>query len=74
MVRNDLKMTANKSGSTEDLRKYKDQRNLVVKLNVRKKRENFVSIQSKTMENDKQFWKSVKPLFSNEILQEIESF
>ena len=58
-------MTANESGSTEDMRKYKDQRNLVVKLNIRKKREYFVSIQSKTMENDKQFWKSVKPLFSN---------
>ena len=45
--------------------RVKDQRNLVVKLNRRKKREYFESIQSKTIENDKQFWKSVKPLFSN---------
>ena len=63
MVRTNLKKVANKSGSTEDMRKYKDQRNLVVKLNRRKKREYFESIQSKTIENDKQFWKSVKPLF-----------
>ena len=65
MVRTNLKKIANKSGSTEDMRKYEDRRILVVKLNIRKKREYFESIQSKTIENDKQFWKSVKPLFSN---------
>ena len=36
MVRTNLKQAANKSGSMEDMRKYKDQRNLVVKLNIRK--------------------------------------
>ena len=41
MVRTNLKKIANKSGSTQDMRKYKDQRNLVVKLNIRKKREYF---------------------------------
>ena len=48
-----------------NIRKYKDQRNLVVKLNIQAKRQSFTSIQSKTMDNDKKFWKTVKPLFSN---------
>ena len=47
------------------LRKYKDQRNLVVKLNIQAKRQFFMSIQSKTIDNDEKFWKTVKPLFSN---------
>ena len=37
MVRTSLKKIANKSGSTEDTRKHKDLRYLVVKLNIRKK-------------------------------------
>ena len=37
----------------------------VVNLNKQIKRENFKSIQSKTIENDKKFCKTVKPLFSN---------
>ena len=41
MIRTKLKKISNKSGSTEDMRKYKDQRNLVLKLNVRRKREYF---------------------------------
>ena len=47
------------------LRKYKEQRNLVVKLNIQAKRQYFMSIQSKTIDNDKKFWKTVKPLISN---------
>ena len=47
------------------LRKYKDQRNLVVKLNIQAKRQFFMSMQSKTIDNDEKFWKTVKPLFSN---------
>ena len=66
MLRTELKKVANKSGSTEDIREYRDQRNLVVMLSRRMKREYFESIQSKTIENEKQFWKSVKQLISNE--------
>ena len=65
VIRTNLKKIASKNGSTEDMRKYKDQRNRVVKLNVRKKREYFESIQSRTINNDKLFRKSVKPLLSN---------
>ena len=60
-----LKKAANSSKREEDVRKYKDQRNLVVKLNIQAKRQYFMSLQSKTIDNDKKFWKTVKPLFSN---------
>ena len=36
-----------------------------MKLNIQVKRQYFMSIQSKTIGNDKKFWKAVKPLFSN---------
>ena len=60
-----LKKAANNSKREEDVRKCKEQRNLVVKLNIQAKRQYFMSIQSKTIDNDKKFWKTVKPLFSN---------
>ena len=64
-IRSSLKKVANNSKREEDVRKYKNQRNLVVKLNIQAKRQYFMSIQSKTIDNDKKFWKTVKPLFSN---------
>ena len=63
--RSTLKNIANRSKREEDIRKYKDQRNLGVKLNVKAKKQHFTSIQSKTIDNEKKFWKTVKPLFSN---------
>lgn len=63
--RSTLKKFANNSKREEDIRKFKDQRNLVVKLNIQAKRQYFMSIRSKTIDNDKKFWKTVKPLFSN---------
>ena len=60
-----MKDIANKTKREQDVRKLNDQRNLVVKLNVKAKRDYFKSIQSKSIENDKQFWKTVKPLFTN---------
>ena len=63
--RSTLKNIANRSKREEDVRKYKDQRNLVVKLNVKAKKQHFMSIQSKTIDNENKFWKTVKPLFSN---------
>ena len=46
-------------------RKYKDQRNPVVKLTLEAKNQHFMSIQAKLVDNDRKFWKTVKPLFSN---------
>ena len=65
MKRSTLKRIANKTMQEDDIRKYKDQQNLVVKLNIQSKRHHFRMIQSKTIENDKEFWKTAKPLFSN---------
>ena len=59
-----LKNFAIWSNREEDIRKYKDQRNLVLKLNVRARKQHFMSIQAKTVDNDRKFWKTVKPLFS----------
>ena len=45
-----LRTVANRSQREKDIREYKDQRNLVVKLNV-------MSIQAKTIDNEKHFEK-----------------
>lgn len=42
-----------------------NQKNLVVKLNRKSRRDFFKSIQSKKMQNDKHFWKTMKPLFTD---------
>ena len=65
MKRSNLKTIANKTKREDDIRKYKDQRNLVVKLNIQSKRNHFRMMQAKKIDNDKEFWKTVKPLFSN---------
>ena len=65
MLRTNLKNIANKTKREQDIRRFKDQRNLVVKLNVKAKRDDFKLIKSKSIENDKQFWKTVNPLFTN---------
>ncbi len=65
MRRSRLKNVANKTKRQEDIKRYRDQRNIVVKLNRNAKREYYRSIQAKSIKNDKKFWKTVKPLFSN---------
>ena len=65
MKRNRLKNIANKTKKDEDIKRYRAQRNLVVNLNTKTKRTYYKSIQAKSIENEKQFWKTVKPLFSN---------
>ena len=65
MKRTRLKNIANETKREEDIKRYREQRNLVVKVNTNTKRAYYKSIQAKSIENDKQFWKTVKPLFSN---------
>ena len=65
MKRSRLKNIANKTKKDEDIKRYRAQRNLVVNLNTKTKRTYYKSIQAKSIENDKQFWTTVKPLFSN---------
>ena len=61
-VRSQLKNKANKSQLTADLSKYKKQRNLVVKLNMKHKKEYFENLNAVT--NSKPSWDKCKPFFS----------
>ena len=63
--RSTLKRIANKTKREDDIRRYKDQRNLVVKLNIQSTRYNFRLMQLMRIDNDKVFWLTVKPLLSN---------
>ena len=54
---------ANKTGKTEDIGRYKQLRNKVVKLNKLAKMNFFRSLYVPNLTNDKRFWKTVKPLF-----------
>ena len=65
MKRTRLKKRANKTGNEEDIQKYKQQRNLIVNMNRKAKRDFYNSVDLKTADNDKKFWKAVKPMFSN---------
>ena len=65
MHRSRLKHIANKSGKKEDICRYKQQRNKVVKMNKLAKTEFYRSLDVSNLTNDKRFWKAVKPLFSN---------
>ena len=63
MKRSKLKNKANKTKSGDYLLKYKNQRNLVVKLNKNCKKEFFDNLEIKN--NSKLFWDKCKPYFSN---------
>ena len=57
MVRSKLKNKANKTKNSDDIARYRKQRNLVVNLNRRAKKSYF----NNSMHSSKSFWKSVKP-------------
>ena len=65
MTRSRLKNKVIKSGKEEDLKTYKKQRNLVLKLN-RKAKKNFLkrSISNNIKMKNKNVWKLCKPLFT----------
>ena len=65
MTRTRLRNQANRSGLDGDYKKYKRQRNLVVNMNRKAKRDFFHSLEANRIDNDKKFWKVVKPIFSN---------
>ena len=65
MLRSRLKNRANRTGNEEDIKKYKKQPNLVAKLNRASKCNFFKKLEPTNVENDRKFWKAVKPLFSN---------
>ena len=65
MTRSRLKNKANTRGKKEDLKAYKNQRNLVLKLN-RKAKKNFLKscISTNDKMKNKNFWKLCKPFFT----------
>ena len=65
MTRSRLKNKANKSGKEEDLKAYKKQRNVFLKLN-RKAKKNFLKscISTNDKMKNKNFWQLCKPFFT----------
>ena len=63
MKRSNLKNTANKSGKTEDKKRYKIQRNVVAKLNKKLKEAYFKEKLPKS-KDVKDFWNFYKPCFT----------
>ena len=58
-----LKRKASRTKQQEDIRKYRKQWNLVVKLNRETKLHNFNNLETST--NSKPFWDKCRPYFSN---------
>ena len=46
---------------------YKKQRNLCVSLLKKAKKDHFANLDTKSVTDNKKFWQTVKPLFSNEV-------
>ena len=64
-TRSRLKNIANKTKKETDINKFKSQRNLVLKVNRKLKRDFYKSVDPKKINTDKNFWKMVKPMVSN---------
>ena len=60
-----LKRVANESKNAADIAEYKKQRNIVVRLNKKAKREYFENLDPNEVGKNKVFWPTFKPLLSN---------
>ena len=65
MLRSRLKNNLNKQRSDENWDNYKKQRNFCVKLLRQTKEKYFSDINVKSISDNKKFWKTIKPFFSN---------
>ena len=65
MLRSRLKNNLNKQRSDENWNNYKKQRNFCVKLLCQTKEKIFSDINVKSISDNKKFWKTIKPFFSN---------
>ena len=70
MLRTRLKNRSVKTRNEADFQRCRLQRNLVVKLNKRAKREYFGNLDMNSIKDNKSFWKKLKPLFSNSMVSE----
>ena len=65
MLRIQLKKKFNSNKSEENSKKYKQQRNYCVKILQKTKMEYFQNMDVNKIIDNKMFWKTVKPRFSN---------
>ena len=65
MLRSKLRNKFLKSRSNKDREAYKKQRNLCVSLLRQNKKDYFETLDMKSVTDNKMFWKTVAPLFSN---------
>ena len=68
MHRSKLKNRYNKNPSEENHRAFKFQRNYCVSLLRREKKKYYNNLDTRIFEDNRKFWKSVKPLFSNKFI------
>ena len=67
MHRSKLKNTFNTYPNEENERSYKRQRNLCVSLLRKEKKNYYNNLDLKIFEDNRKFWKSIKPLFSDKL-------
>ena len=65
MTRSKLKNNYNRNPSLDNRKKYTSYRNYCVKLLRKEKRDYYNNLDLKLLENNRIFWKRIKPLFSN---------
>ena len=65
MLRSNLKNNFNKQRSDENWDNHRKQRNYCVKLLCQTKEKYFSNINVKSVSDNKKFWKTIKPFFSN---------
>ena len=65
MKRTRLKKRANRT-EKKDLKRYKQQRNIIANMNIKAKGDFYKSGNVNTIDNDRKFWEAVKSMFSNE--------
>ena len=65
MTRSKLKRRYNLDRTTINLEKYKKQRNICVNLLGKSKNQYFNNIDVKNVTDNKKFWKTIRPKFSN---------
>ena len=65
MHRSKLKSIFHKTRAIEDWKNYKKQRNSCVNLLRNIKKDYFLKLNVKDLADNKKFWKSIKPFFSN---------
>ena len=65
MLRAKLKNIANRTKDSEDIARFKQQRNNCVKINRKNKRKYYETLNTKTIDNSRKFYKVFSPLLSN---------